>query len=77
MLAWMRFFGDLRRVGVESTGSYGAGLSLVARGRRMRRQAGVWSMPSNWPYGGALYITLESVSQLSDDPPIDLPPVAR
>ena len=25
-LAWMRAFGDLRRVGVESTGSYGAGL---------------------------------------------------
>ena len=26
MLAWMRSFGDLQRVGVESTGSYGAGL---------------------------------------------------
>lgn len=26
MLAWMRSFGDLRRVGIESTGSYGAGL---------------------------------------------------
>jgi transposase len=26
MLAWMRTFGDLDRVGVESTGSYGAGL---------------------------------------------------
>lgn len=26
LLAWMRTFGDLERVGVESTGSYGAGL---------------------------------------------------
>ncbi len=26
MLSWMRSFGDLRRIGVESTGSYGAGL---------------------------------------------------
>jgi transposase len=26
MLAWMRSFGDLRRIGIESTGSYGAGL---------------------------------------------------
>ena len=26
MLAWMRFFGQLRRVGVEATGTYGAGL---------------------------------------------------
>lgn len=25
MLAWMRSFGDPQRVGVESTGSYGAG----------------------------------------------------
>lgn len=26
MLAWMRTFGELRRIGIESTGSYGAGL---------------------------------------------------
>ncbi len=26
MLAWMRSFGDLQRIGVECTGSYGAGL---------------------------------------------------
>ena len=26
MLAWMRSFGELQRIGVESTGSYGAGL---------------------------------------------------
>jgi transposase len=26
MLAWMRSLGDLQRIGVESTGSYGAGL---------------------------------------------------
>lgn len=25
MLSWMRSFGDLRRIGIESTGSYGAG----------------------------------------------------
>ena len=27
LLRWMRSFGDLRRVGVEGTGSYGAGLT--------------------------------------------------
>lgn len=26
MLSWLRSFGDLRRIGVESIGSYGAGL---------------------------------------------------
>jgi len=26
MFAWMRSFGELRRIGIESTGSYGAGL---------------------------------------------------
>src|SRR5204862_720252 len=26
MLAWMRSFGEVRRIGIESTGSYGAGL---------------------------------------------------
>ena len=26
MLAWMQSFGELRRIGIESTGSYGAGL---------------------------------------------------
>jgi transposase len=35
MLAWMRSFGELQRVGVESTGSYGAGLL------RFLQQAGV------------------------------------
>lgn len=35
MLAWMRSFGALRRVGVESTGSYGAGLL------RFLQQAGI------------------------------------
>lgn len=35
MLAWMRSFGDLQRIGVESTGSYGAGLL------RFMQQAGV------------------------------------
>ena len=35
MLAWMRSFGELQRVGVESTGSYGAGLL------RFMEQAGV------------------------------------
>ena len=34
MLAWMRSFGEVQRVGVESTGSYGAGLlALPAAGR--------------------------------------------
>jgi transposase len=35
MLAWMRSFGTLQRVGVESTGSYGAGLL------RFLQQAGI------------------------------------
>ena len=35
MLAWMRGFGDLQRIGVESTGSYGAGLL------RFMQQAGI------------------------------------
>ena len=35
MLAWMRSFGEIKRVGVESTGSYGAGLL------RFLQQAGI------------------------------------
>ena len=35
MLVWMRSFGDLRRIGIESTGSYGAGLL------RFMQQAGI------------------------------------
>src|ERR1700677_1907314 len=35
MLAWMRAFGDLQRIGIESTGSYGAGLL------RFMQQAGI------------------------------------
>ena len=35
MLAWMRAFGDLQRIGIESTGSYGAGLL------RFMQQAGL------------------------------------
>ena len=35
MLDWMRSFGELRRVGIESTGSYGAGLL------RFAQQAGI------------------------------------
>ena len=35
MLAWMRSFGEVQRVGVESTGSYGAGLL------RFLQQAGI------------------------------------
>ena len=35
MLAWMRSFGTLKRVGIESTGSYGAGLL------RFMQQAGI------------------------------------
>ena len=35
MLAWMRSFGELRRIGIESTGSYGAGLL------RFMQQSGV------------------------------------
>jgi transposase len=30
MLAWMRSFGEVQRVGIESTGSYGAGLLRAA-----------------------------------------------
>ena len=35
MLDWMRSFGELRRIGIESTGSYGAGLL------RFAQQAGI------------------------------------
>ena len=35
MLAWMRSFGSLQRVGIEATGTYGAGLL------RYMRNAGV------------------------------------
>ena len=35
MLAWMRSFGEVQRVGIESTGSYGAGLL------RFAQQAGI------------------------------------
>jgi len=31
LLAWLRSFGDLRRVGIEGTGSYGAGLTRSLR----------------------------------------------
>jgi transposase len=32
MLAWMRSFGDVQRIGIESTGSYGAGLLRFMQG---------------------------------------------
>src|SRR5215207_10179286 len=32
MLAWMRSFGDVERIGIESTGSYGAGLLRFMQG---------------------------------------------
>ncbi len=35
MLAWMRSFGEVQRIGIESTGSYGAGLL------RFMQQAGI------------------------------------
>ena len=35
MLAWMRSFGAVQRIGIESTGSYGAGLL------RFMQQAGI------------------------------------
>jgi transposase len=44
MLTWMRSFGQLRRVGVEATGTYGAGLlrymqkTLASRFWRSRRR---------------------------------------
>jgi len=40
MLAWMRSFGQLERVGVEATGSYGAGLLRRLPGGRRRRPGG-------------------------------------
>jgi transposase len=43
MLAWMRTFGDIRRVGVEGTGSYGAGLL------RHLEQAGIEVLEVNRP----------------------------
>ena len=44
MLAWMRAFGDLHRIGVESTGSYGAGLL------RFMQQAGIDGSRSPQPW---------------------------
>ena len=35
MLAWMRSFGELQRIGIESSGSYGAGL------QRFMQKAGI------------------------------------
>ena len=49
MLAWMRSFGHLQRVGVESTGSYGAGLAALPRGRRRRGSRGHGTGPSRSP----------------------------
>lgn len=62
LLAWLESFGDLDRVGVESIGSYGAGLTrhLVAQGVRvlevnqpMRTRAGGAARPTRstprWP----------------------------
>lgn len=43
MLAWMRSFGDLQRIGIESTGSYGAGLL------RFMQQAGVMVLEVTTP----------------------------
>src|SRR6202451_4835966 len=43
MLAWMRAFGDLQRIGIESTGSYGAGLL------RFMQQAGVEALEVTTP----------------------------
>ena len=39
MLAWMRSFGNVQRIGIESTGSYGAGLLRFMQ-RRGDRSAG-------------------------------------
>ena len=36
MLTWMRSFGDVQRIGIESTGSYGAGLLRFMAGLRDR-----------------------------------------
>ncbi|MFE7216577.1 transposase, partial [Streptomyces sp. NPDC057611] len=43
LLAWMRTFGDVRRIGVEGTGSYGAGLL------RHLQQAGIEILEVNRP----------------------------
>ena len=52
MLTWMRFFGPLQRIGIEATGTYGAGLlrymqnagvevlEVTTPDRRDRRQCG-------------------------------------
>ena len=36
MLAWMRSFGQVQRIGIESTGSYGAGLLRFMQQARSR-----------------------------------------
>lgn len=39
LVRWMRSFGDVRRVGIEGTGSYGAGLTRHPRGHRLHQRS--------------------------------------
>ena len=49
MLAWMRSFGDVQRIGIESTGSYGAGLLRFMQGSGSR----FWRSPRRTSRTGA------------------------
>ena len=52
MLAWMRSFGEVQRIGIESTGSYGAGLLRFVQQAGDRgsggHDAGPTRSPSTW-----------------------------
>ncbi|OKI61662.1 hypothetical protein A6A27_27700 [Micromonospora sp. CB01531] len=53
LLAWMRSFGRLLAVGVEGTGSYGAGLArhLAARSLGLSRGRSAPPLIERWPLG--------------------------
>ena len=77
LLGWLRGFGDVVRVGVEGTGSYGAGLSrrMAAEGvsvvevdrpnRRQRRRAGKTDTSNECRSGISMYSTPSVAALLS------------
>jgi hypothetical protein len=75
MLAWMQSFGDVQRIGIESTGSYGAGLlrfmqragievlEVTTPDKHDRRRRG-----KNDDMGVSDILCLRPVSSLADEP---------
>ncbi len=50
LVRWMRTYGDITRVGVERTGSYGAGLVRVDRARPRPHPSGPGGAPGPAPW---------------------------